>query len=1795
MHKATIVLLGVCIGGIALASYAATGIGEDGGHEHAGERGATLYVGGTGLGNYSSIQAAVDNASSGDSVYVYNGTYTETVTINTAITLTGENPATTTIDGNMTGDVVTLNAAGVNITSLAITNSGASAAGIKVLSDTNTIAACTITGSYYGIWFYYTGDDNLVTGCTIHDNDQDGVSVFYTDDNTITASAIYNNTWWGVSLNSATGTTITNCTITANDYGGIGLTGSIATNITACTVHANDYHNIRLHTSDSNTISGCMLHNCSASLSSYAVKLWNAENNTLMFNTITDNHYGVYISDGSNSNMIFYNTLVNNTYQAYDACSNTWDNGYPGGGNHWSDHAMPDDHHGYHQNLAGFDLLVDHPYNISGGGNQDRWPHAIRDGGTKPLYVPDSLLVAFKQNVTNATINSTIATHGAEITDRLSHPDVYLVNITSDNQSEYDTLYMFRNDTHVSAVSLDLYTYPRQVKPAHLTAPNDPCYPKQWHLNNYGTNPGVPAGLIDADVDAPQAWEHITDCRQDWNGDDFVIAIIDSGVDLHHPDIMANLWTNPDDPAGDDDGDGNPDDDGNGVVDDIHGAEFSVRGRWDHFTNRWRMTYSDDGSPDDEDGHGTHCAGIICAQGNNGMGGTGVCMRAQLMVLKTGSVRVRAPHGLLNVGLQRASASLFAHCVDYIVQQKNSGVQVNVVSYSQGVSRHDVMRWYGVNENQAERIITGSGLADLYGAAIQDMHNAEILFVCAAGNNGQNIDRVDAAGAYSDYPSKLTVPNIIAVAASDNQDNIAGFSSYGNTSVDLVAPGQDILSLAMHGRYVYRSDDDTVSDGDRRLTEIASRRGIPDYASNTVVQAADSDVGDSLHGFAANEKFNDWHLPNGFDGADNIYVDNDNDGNVTSGDQRLTIKSFTGGPTYPAGSFVNAGDADVHNPPHRPRPLTAFQPNTKYSLVRYMSGTSMATPAVAGSVAHFWCQYPDLSHTDVKNWILRKVDPRQSLQDRVVSGIDNDGRLRMICGPDFGDAPDPKHHTPGRYPTTLQGNTGYGASHEDMGEEWLGWDTSPEYDSNVEPFPPYDGDLWSNLYPWRQPPNPHPPYQASMENNTDAYDDGVSLRGIGFAGGSAEIEFHIQVENPFVHDVDDGRYDEYHAPKRDEKKIFINTWFDWNKDGDWDDGGEFLLKCPAYASTWWGGPNMTCCYGQFWPDYSTFSTPSFRTFAPLLNEHAYRKTSVPLPAVDGWIWYRTRLDYGENAGVHPYPRYDSQHPFTMALIDTYAHAQYGEVEDYVMYIIRKEKEIGTPRYDDGTTLWLTDATPIELVDYPLDCPYLVWNYYRLWYDDTWTDWMLYDPDMPIHFTGEGDHGIEFYGKAKLENQTAFSETFQRYPDRWMSNDIDNTTLTWQWTNMTPGWLNESLEGSFMVLDDSLFYELPSTDSLISAPISCTVFNDTRLVFDGALRARATETLSLSISDDYGGNWTPVLTLTGNVSGPWTLNISDVADGNVIMLNVTYTDEWNHGYGAVIENVHVTGEYITYSPPHVQYHPVDMTPPTAELVPIEPYMHSDIPFPVSCVPTDLGCGVKNVSLYYRHSPDNATWSDWHHYGTGEDGTWMFTAPDAPAYYEFHTIATDHLGNMETYDGVEAMAHVPMPTFTFTLCQGWNLVTMPVNHTYTAASLGENISGCSIVAYWNATSSMFQSFLVGISPPGMDFAIRDGVGYFVYVEHDCYAGAADTPVPDVAVALSTGWNTLGWYNGTATNASASSLGTAIDNCTIVAYWNASSSVFQSFLVDVSPPAMDFRITRGMGVFVYVTSPGVWHGEG
>ncbi|MEL7264775.1 MAG: Ig-like domain-containing protein, partial [Planctomycetota bacterium] len=259
------------------------------------------------------------------------------------------------------------------------------------------------------------------------------------------------------------------------------------------------------------------------------------------------------------------------------------------------------------------------------------------------------------------------------------------------------------------------YASPNFLVSAAAT-PNDPLFGDQWGLNNTGQTGGV----VDADIDATEGWDIATDAGS------VVVAIIDSGVDYNHPDLVNNIWTN----AGEIDGDG-IDNDGNGFVDDVYG--------WDFFSN--------DNDPMDENFHGTHVAGIVGAEGNNGIGVAGTAWDVQLM-----SLRFLGPNGTGSLaGALRA------------------------INYANDMGADIANNSWG-----------GGGFSQALQDAITDFTDRGGIFTAAAGNHGRNNDEQNYFPANYD--------GVIAVANSTDDDVRRRDSGFGVNSVEIAAPGDNILS-----------------------------------------------------------------------------------------------------------------------------------------------------------------------------------------------------------------------------------------------------------------------------------------------------------------------------------------------------------------------------------------------------------------------------------------------------------------------------------------------------------------------------------------------------------------------------------------------------------------------------------------------------------------------------------------------------------------------------------------------------------------------------------------------------------------------------------------------------------------------------------------------------------------------------------------------------------------------------------------------------------------------------------------
>jgi thermitase len=362
-------------------------------------------------------------------------------------------------------------------------------------------------------------------------------------------------------------------------------------------------------------------------------------------------------------------------------------------------------------------------------------------------YVPGELIVELEEDATQADLTTLFQRTDASTEKNLPSSDVNLVDLPPDLPVK-EAVQRYEASADVEYAEPNFLNHP-SGKPLRsgTGAPNDDYFDRLWGLNNVGQAIGGQTGTSDADVDGLEAWSTTTSTSTGQTGaqntSGAVVAVINEGVDIDHPDLDANIWTNQDEIPGN-----GRDDDSNGYVDDVHGYDFA---------NDDASIYDPDPVNGRGEEHGTHVAGTIAAEGDNRIGVIGVSPEARIMVLK-----VMNPGGGTTVDAIEA--------INYAV---DNGVKVSNNSWG----------YTGPPSTSLQR-------------AIARANAAGHLFVAPAGNGGSdNVgDNNDANPNRTNYPSSFPNSNIIAVAATDNRDRRAFFSNYGAETVDLAAPGVDILS-----------------------------------------------------------------------------------------------------------------------------------------------------------------------------------------------------------------------------------------------------------------------------------------------------------------------------------------------------------------------------------------------------------------------------------------------------------------------------------------------------------------------------------------------------------------------------------------------------------------------------------------------------------------------------------------------------------------------------------------------------------------------------------------------------------------------------------------------------------------------------------------------------------------------------------------------------------------------------------------------------------------------------------------
>jgi subtilisin family serine protease len=368
-------------------------------------------------------------------------------------------------------------------------------------------------------------------------------------------------------------------------------------------------------------------------------------------------------------------------------------------------------------------------------------------------YAAKELLVKFKNVATSSTANEVaearvMASLSAGAKAALSkiegvvvkvHPVAGVLKVKiSEKATVGDAIEsLYRSDAVV-------YAEPNYKFKALATYPDDATFGDQWGLDNQD----------DTDIDAVEAWDIAQDAKKT------LVCVVDTGVDYLHEDLASNMWVNPAEVAGD-----GIDNDNNGWIDDVHGIQTVLDYACDPNTGECQ-DLPPDGDPMDSNGHGTHCAGIIGAAGNNGVGVSGVAWKAQIMALK-----------FLDAG-----GSGYADDA------------ITAMEYALAVKARD-----GWSKMVWSNSWGGGGYSQALYDVIAKARDQGVIFVAASGNSHVDTDKSPM------YPAAYDLANIISVGASDRLDApCPSFSNYGARSVDVFAPGDAILSTYWSGSPDYK-------------------------------------------------------------------------------------------------------------------------------------------------------------------------------------------------------------------------------------------------------------------------------------------------------------------------------------------------------------------------------------------------------------------------------------------------------------------------------------------------------------------------------------------------------------------------------------------------------------------------------------------------------------------------------------------------------------------------------------------------------------------------------------------------------------------------------------------------------------------------------------------------------------------------------------------------------------------------------------------------------------------------------
>jgi len=362
-------------------------------------------------------------------------------------------------------------------------------------------------------------------------------------------------------------------------------------------------------------------------------------------------------------------------------------------------------------------------------------------------YIKGELIIQFKHDINVEEFKSGFTDLQLKETRLLSdRMKIWLFSYKYEDVDDNQVRFRVSRDPLVKAVQFNHLVDLRDENVFDPVFPNDAQFGNQWGLHNTGQSGGTP----DADIDAPEAWD-ISTGGVTVLGDTIVVAIIDGGCQLNPPDLNQNYWFNWNEIPGN-----NIDDDGNGYIDDIRG--------WNAYNNSPNIP---------NDSHGTHVSGIVGAAGNNNIGVSGVNWKVKIMPIAGADSD------------ESTVVAAYAYALELRAQYNETNGQLGAFVVSTNSS-------FGVDLGQPQNYPIWCAMYDSMGVQ-------GILSPCATANASWDIDVV------GDIPTGCTSDYMIAVTNTTRLDQKNNGAAYGDSTIDLGAPGTSILSTDVNGTYTNKT------------------------------------------------------------------------------------------------------------------------------------------------------------------------------------------------------------------------------------------------------------------------------------------------------------------------------------------------------------------------------------------------------------------------------------------------------------------------------------------------------------------------------------------------------------------------------------------------------------------------------------------------------------------------------------------------------------------------------------------------------------------------------------------------------------------------------------------------------------------------------------------------------------------------------------------------------------------------------------------------------------------------------